>query len=86
MASKTLVVEAIFKTIPYPEQIRELDLDGEPSAIRFTWRGIRFRVDYKDRVWTEEVQGKLLSGSNTCLLMDVLLQQKVDALYTLSIP
>jgi hypothetical protein len=86
MASKTLVVEAIFKTIPYPEQIRELDLDGEPTAIRFTWRGTRFRVDYKDRISTEEVQGKLLSGTDICLLMDVLLQQKVAALHLLSIP
>lgn len=71
--NKNEMLEAIVKATPYPGQIREWDLDGEPGAVRFTWRGIRFMVS--DDLFVETVEDGLLSGGEMSILLQALLRR-----------
>lgn len=65
------ILEKVIKTIPYPDQIENIDLNNQGS-IRFDWRGIRFRVS--DSFMVEEVNGGMLSGSVSAILFQHLLR------------
>lgn len=71
------IIELVIAGIPYPNQIRELDVDTEKAAIRFTWRGSSYRVS--DTGHVEEVQKGMLIGSDKAILMSHLLA-KTDIL------
>jgi len=68
---KSELLQAIIKSIPYPSQISEIDLDLE-NQLRFTWRGDRFRVGLSGSV--EQVEGVMLSGSNITIVLEELLK------------
>lgn len=65
------VLEIIIKAIPYPNQINRIDL-SQPNVVRFTWRGIHFRVSNTLNV--DESDGLVLTGTNHSILLRVLLQ------------
>ena len=71
--TKDKAVELIYKAIPYSNHITKLDTTSEEKAIRFTWRGDRFRfiIDYMS---VEEVGNGILMGSNMAILMGSILK------------
>lgn len=70
------LIEAIVRAVPYPNQITDWDLSGY-LAVRFTWRGIRFRVSLEGYV--EEIQGVFGVGNNISILMEKLIQHELNA-------
>ena len=71
MISNEKIIEAVLRSIPYPDQMRDFDLSNECS-VRFTWRGSRFRVS--DTGYAEESSNHCLSGSNASILLTALVQ------------
>ena len=71
--TKAQLVEVIVKAMPHPDQISAWDLDGEDQAVRFSWRGVRFRVS--NSLFCETVEGAMLSGGNVAILCDALLRR-----------
>lgn len=72
--AKAEVLSRLLDVIPYPDQIAGLDTTSEPRAIRFTWRGSRFRVSTDFSV--EQCEGGMLKGSNEALLIEALMGAK----------
>lgn len=68
----TKLVNLVLQAIPYPHQVRDIDTTSEQTAIRFTWRGNRFRVS--ETLNTEEVADSFLHGSDLAILMGGILQ------------
>ena len=56
-----------------PSAIQELDLESERDAIRFTWKGSRFRVS--DSLSVSEVDGGLLK---MCTTVTILMEQLLN--------
>jgi len=73
------LLELVITSLPYPEQIKDIDV-SEPDAIRFTWRGDRFRVSNTTHV--EQVDRGCLCGSNIAILLRRLID-KTDLLRNL---
>jgi hypothetical protein len=67
---KEEIILKVCQVIPYPEQIKFVD--AEDDCFRFEWRGNVFRVD--SDLNTEEIQGSMLVGSNTAILLQKLLK------------
>jgi len=66
------LVERVIGRMPYPTQVCKLDTTSEKSAIRFTWRGTRYRLSESGGV--EEVQGAMLAGTDSAILLEALLR------------
>lgn len=62
------LVQAVMKGVPYPQHVNDLDLESESNAIRFEWRGDRFRVSESGMV--EQHKNGCLCGSNIAILME----------------
>ena len=71
--TKEKLVELIYKSLPYSEQIKELDFTSESDAIRFDWRGNRFRV--ADTLFVEEANNGTLAGSDLAIVIGELLKR-----------
>lgn len=65
--TKDELILAVMASVPYANQIKELDTQSDPTAIRFTWRGNKFRVSETCDV--EEVGDMVLVGSDIAILM-----------------
>ena len=71
---------AIIETIPYPKQITGIDVQENGRYLYFTWRGNKFKITAYTRqdgteAWgLDEVQGRLLCGSNIAMLVERLAQ------------
>lgn len=71
--TKEEIVERLYKNIPYPNCVEQLDTSSEGNAVRFIWRGTRFRVSTNLCV-EEVVKGGFLAGSNEADLIAALLK------------
>lgn len=71
--NKDNVVELIYATIPYADQITNLNT-AEDNAIRFTWRGDNFRVTLDLHV--TEIDGSAVTSNNISILLECLLRTK----------
>jgi len=67
------ILDIVQHAIPYPNQIKNVDLTISKRAIRFEWRGTIYRVSVD--LGVEEVQGCTLHGTDTAMLMGELLQK-----------
>lgn len=73
--NKEKLLVRILARLPYSNQITNVDMSSELEAIRFTWRGTRFRVSGGMGLpYVEEVEGQMLSGSNISILLQGLLR------------
>lgn len=70
---KADLIMTIVRGIPYSEQIERLDITSDANAIRFSWRGVRFRVSTSMGV--EEVDKSTLGGSNLSILAEECIKQ-----------
>jgi hypothetical protein len=68
MATQAQLVTAIVQAMPYPTQL-SFDL-SEDSAVRFTWRGVDFRVSLSGDV--EEVGNGVLISTDRAILVSAL--------------
>lgn len=80
--TKDQLLELILRGLPYSNQIKNIDTQSESQAVRFDWRGARYRVytvgEYGLDV--EEVGNGVLIGSDKAILMAGLL--KIYKTYT----
>lgn len=73
--TKEQAIEAIFRKIPYSNQIKELDLSND-REIRFTWRGDRYRVGL-DPFHIEIARNGCLIGDEKAILMEYLVKPEL---------
>ena len=73
--TKDKLIGYVIKALPYTEHIEDWDTTREPSAIRFTWRSLRFRVT--TGLFVEEVDDCFLAGSDPAILLEALLKKEV---------
>ena len=67
------ILELLLKGMPYAQQIEDVSLTTEKGAVRFTWRGTKFRVScYAGLV--EVVEGAFLTGNNEAILLGRILE------------
>lgn len=71
--TKGELVSQIMKNIPYPNQVKDIDLDSISTAIFFTWRGSKYRYSLGGSI--EEHKDGLLVGSDICIVMRELLNR-----------
>lgn len=72
----TKIIEKVYSKMPYSDQIEDLNI-SEVNAIRFTWRGDRFRVDeyfHVNQITGSEANGLMLTGSNMAIILQKLLK------------
>jgi len=72
--SKEEILTALLQTIPYPEQLNHFDF-SESDAIRFSWRGDRFRLNISGNA--EKVNDIFLEGSNDAILLGTLVSRQL---------
>lgn len=65
--TKGKAMELLYRAIPYPEQIRNIDLDKE-KTIYFDWRSVRYKL-YLEYCRVERVNGHFLEGDGCSILM-----------------
>lgn len=44
--SKSELIELVHSALPYSDQIQELDISSEEAAIRFSWKGSTYQLDF----------------------------------------
>jgi len=67
------IIEVLINALPYPNQIKDIDLISEKDSVRFTWRSARYRVNTD--LFVEEVKGGCLAGSDAAILIRRCLEQ-----------
>jgi len=70
--TKSELVQLVFSSVPYSNQIKSLDVDSDADAIYFEWRGHKLRVG--KHIGVEEVDGSMLRGTNLALLIQHIIQ------------
>lgn len=74
--SNDVIMEIMMKSIPYPDQIMEID-SAEANVVRFTWRSRRYRVSGSTaKLFVETVRDIFLEGSDISILMQALLNRQ----------
>jgi hypothetical protein len=73
--TKDRLIDAVFSAFPNANQIRDFDTITEPTAIRFTWRGNKFRVDTSG--FTESVGNGVLISDDIASLAGVLIKKEL---------
>jgi len=73
MYSQAQIIELLINALPYPNQIKDIDLISEKDSVRFTWRSARYRVN--TNVFVEEVKGGCLASSDAAILICRCLEQ-----------
>jgi hypothetical protein len=58
--------------VPYAHLIGHVDLHNDPTVVRFSWRGARYRVD--ERLHVEQMENGCLVGSDLAILMERVLR------------
>lgn len=72
-------MELLLKSLPYPEQIKDIDLDKE-NAIYFSWRSQRYRLDL-EICRVDRSNDSVLEGDDASLLMTQLLKNQIANIY-----
>jgi len=67
------IVSRLARCLPYSEQVEWIDLGS--MEMRFQWRGKLFQIRV-DSMNVEEVDGRILSGSNEAMLIEALLKKQ----------
>lgn len=70
--SQSAAIEYLISSIPYPNQIRDIDLSYAP-AVYFTWRSGRYKVELSTGS-VDRVEGQCLIGDDLSILMRRLLE------------
>jgi len=78
--SKAELIQLVLLTLPYPDQIRNIDLEGFHNAIRFDWRGVRFEISEAKIV--REVGGGQLALTNIAMMLERLIIVKSELMET----
>lgn len=73
MYLQSQIIELLINAIPYPNQIKEIDITTEEDSVRFSWRNSRYRVSKTLSV--DQIQNGCLIGSDEAILMRRCLEQ-----------
>lgn len=72
LESQEKAIELLYKAIPYPTQVKDLDL-SDKGYVFFTWRSQRLRLCVRTSD-VMECDGGALSGSDVCILLRRLIE------------
>ena len=67
------LIELIISTLPYPQQITDIEFEEKMGGIRFTWRSSRYRISENRSV--EQCENSMLSGSDNAILLEHLIKK-----------
>ena len=71
-------IELLNRALPYPEQMKNIDLDKE-NAIYFDWRSDRYKLDLQFcRI--DRSNGGILEGNDSTILMTQLLKAQLGTI------
>jgi hypothetical protein len=73
--SKGAAMEVLNRALPYPEQMKEIDLEKD-GAIYFTWRGDRYKFEFGTCMVMKSC-GCTLEGTSASLLMERLIKREL---------
>ncbi len=74
--TQTLAIEIIYKAIPYPSHISNLELTKDETAIYFDWRKHRFKLELQS-AHVDELIGSMLHGNDLSILMTELIKKQL---------
>ena len=69
------LVNIIYTTLPYHDQIHNMDFTSDTNAIEFDWRGSRLRITASPVISVYEIKGDMREGSNLCIILRTLLNR-----------
>lgn len=75
MYTQAQIIELLINALPYPNQIKDIDIISEEDAVRFTWRSSKYRVS--NALCTEQAYNECLITSDTAILIRRCLDQSV---------
>lgn len=76
MPTKGEIVTAIMQSMPYANQITDLDFESENDGVLFTWRkSKRFKISTTECM-TWEVGDGVLSGGDMCILIEKIVKDQ----------
>lgn len=70
---KAKTIEILFKALPNPERIENIEIDTHPYIVRFNWNSKPFKVHIND-LSVEEIDGAVCVTNNMTLLMETILR------------
>jgi hypothetical protein len=73
--SQGKAVEFLINALPYPNQIKDIDLSYDP-AVYFTWRSGRYKIELQTGS-VDMVEGQMLIGNDTSMLIRRLIELEV---------
>lgn len=73
MSTKEKRLEELIRNIPYPDQIKDMEISD--TDIRFTWRGDRFNIEVSGGL-CEEIKDGLRHSSNVAMLLMALMGRR----------
>lgn len=78
IATKGKGIELLNRALPYPEQMKDIDLDVE-NSIYFTWRSARYKLDLQ-YCRIDKSEGCILSGDDASILMTQCLKAQLGTI------
>jgi len=78
IATKGKGIELLNRALPYPEQMKDIDLDKE-NAIYFTWRSSKYKLDLS-YCRIDMVNGCMLEGNDAAILMTQCLKAQLGTI------
>lgn len=73
--SQGKAVEFLINALPYPNQIKDIDL-SYTHAVYFTWRSGRYKIELQTGS-VDMVEGQMLIGNDTSMLIRRLIELEV---------
>lgn len=67
------LLELTIASLPYPEQIKNIDFTIEPDAIRFNWRSSKYPVS--SNLSVDVIENGCLVGSDITIVIGSLLKK-----------
>lgn len=71
-------IELLYRALPYPEQMINIDLDKE-NAIYFDWRSARYKLDLQFCIIYKSTKF-ILEGNDASILMTQCLKSKLGTI------
>jgi hypothetical protein len=71
--TKSQILEAVLQAIPYPDQIKDIDMESRTSSVKFAWRGDVFVVG--DTLNVDCLEDGCLCGNNISIIFRELLKK-----------
>lgn len=73
MRTQSQIIELLISALPYPNQIKNIELSHRSTEVRFEWRGHKFSVT--ESLHVNEIEDSCLVGNDLSILLRQCLNQ-----------